>query len=229
MNMSVYENAPGIGFAIPLFRIENVIAKWMIPERFKHLYLGIIPGQRTLENDTGEIIVADIIHGSPAAEAGLRKGDVIVSFNGKKLCDLLDLSRQLIALEPDQAVTIETASGRQYKITPRKLTYRNSLENAREKLGLDLAVITPELAREIPYALDSGLVVCGILPNTPSEVKRGDLLVKINSTNINSATDLAVAMNRLHYNDTAEAVFITPVTIGGKHYLAKQKVKLPVR
>ena len=66
-------------------------------------------------------------------------------------------------------------------------------------------------------------------PYTPSEVKRGDLLVKINSTNINSATDLAVAMNRLHYNDTAEAVFITPVIIGGKHYLAKQKVKLPVR
>ena len=61
------------------------------------------------------------------------------------------------------------------------------------------------------------------------EIKRGDLLVKINSTNINSATDLAVAMTHLHYNDTAEAVFITPVTIAGKHYLAKQMVKLPVR
>ena len=92
-----------------------------------------------------------------------------------------------------------------------------------------MTVITPELAREIPYAPDSGLVVCDILPNTPHEVRRGDLLVKINASNINSATDLAMAMRRLHYNDEADAVFITPVTVNGKHYLARRLVKLPVR
>ena len=229
MNMSVYENAPGIGFAIPLFRIENVIAKWMTPERFRHLFLGIVPGQRKLENGTYETVVADLIAGSPAEEAGLRKGDVIVSFDGEKISGLLELSRSLISLKPDQIVTIGTASGGTFRIAPRKLTYQNALENAKEKLGLALAVVTPELAREIPYAPDSGLVVCDILPNTPPEIRRGDLLVKINATNINSATDLAMAMRKLHYNDMADAVFITPLTLNRKHYLAKQLVKLPVR
>ena len=229
MNMSVYENAPGIGFAIPLFRIENVIAKWMTPERFRHLFLGIVPGQRKLENGTYETVIADLIAGSPAEEAGLRKGDVIVSFDGERISSLLTLSRRLISLKAGREITVGTASGGTFRILPRRLTYQNARENAREKLGLALAVITPELAREIPYAPDSGLVVCDILPNTPHEVRRGDLLVKINAANINSATDLAMAMRRLHYNDEADAVFITPVTLNGKHYLAKQLVKLPVR
>ena len=92
-----------------------------------------------------------------------------------------------------------------------------------------MTVITPELAREIPYAPDSGLVVCGILPNMPSEVRRGDLLVKLNASNINSAASLAMACVTSIYNDVADAAFITPLAIRGKHCLARQLVKLSVR
>ena len=112
MNMSSYENAPGIGFAIPLTRIENVLAKWLLPERFGFCSLGIVPQWQKDELGQRYIVISDILPGSPAARSGLRKGTRIFSFNGWKAADLLALSRRLIRLRAGDAAVLETSAGR---------------------------------------------------------------------------------------------------------------------
>lgn len=228
MSMSVYENAPGIGFAIPLSRIENVLAKWMIPERFEHLSLGIVPGLTVLENNVRRIIVSDVLRDSPAAAAGMRRGEQILCFNGREVVDVIALSRELISLKDRESVVLATDRGT-YKMTVRKIVYDDVFSLARRKLSLPLMLMTASIARELGYPLDSGLVVNGILPETPPEVKRGDILVKLNTTAINSPADLATALRTLHYHDTAEAVFLMKVVINDRSYFAKRTVSLPVK
>ena len=228
MNMSSYENAPGIGFAIPLARIENVLAKWMLPERFGFCSLGIVPGWRKDELGQRSIVIEDVLPGSPAAEAGLRKGVRILRFNGHKTDDLLTLSRRLIRLRQSDRVSLETSMGN-YQLTVRKLSPGNPLQTAREKLALDLTEATPLMLRELGYPVDHGLIVTQLLPGTPTDVKRGDLLLKLDSSAIHSTADLAAKLKILHYNDTVNAVFLTNVTYQGKQFPARRQVVLPVR
>ncbi|MBO4649129.1 MAG: trypsin-like peptidase domain-containing protein [Lentisphaeria bacterium] len=228
MNMSSYENAPGIGFAIPLARIENVLAKWMLPERFGFCSLGIVPGWRKDELGQRSIVIEDVLPGSPAAEAGLRKGVRLLRLNGQKTDDLLTLSRRLIRLRQEEEVTLETSAGN-YRLTVRKLLPGNPLQAAREKLALDLTEATPQMLRELGYPVDHGLIVTQLLPDTPTAIKRGDLLLKLDSSAIHTTADLAAKLKILHYNDTVNAVFLTNVTYQGKQFPARRQVVLPVR
>ncbi len=77
--------------------------------------------------------------------------------------------------------------------------------------------------------MDSGLLVTGRLPDTPPEIKRGDLLLKIGSDAIHNTDDLAAKLKSLHYNDTVAAVFLTTVDYQGKDYPVKRKVSLQIR
>ena len=227
MNMSSYENAPGIGFAIPLARIENILAKWMIPERFGHCSLGIIPGWGKNELGLRTIVVADVLPSSPASRAGLRKGIRILRFNGRKTNDLLTLSRKLIRLRRDEQITLDTSDGT-FRLALTGLLQGDPLRTAREKLGLDLTPVTAKLAGELGYPLDTGLLVASRMPETPREIKRGDLLLKLDSSAIHTPEDLGAKLKTIHYNDTVDAVFLTAVPYHGKTYWAKKNLLLTV-
>jgi len=227
MNMSSYENAPGIGFAIPLSRIENVLAKWMIPERFGLCSLGIIPGWGKNEIGQRTIVIADILPGSPASHAGLSKGIRILRFNGRKTNDLLTLCRKMIRLRLNEKITLDTSAGT-FHLTITGLLQGNPLLTAKEKLGLDLMPVTPKLARELGYPLESGLLVASRMPETPREIKRGDLLLKLDSSAIHTPEDLAAKLKTIHYNDTVNAVFLTTVSYHGKDFWAKKNLILTV-
>ena len=228
MNMSSYENAPGIGFAIPLSRIENVLAKWMIPERFGLCSLGLIPGWGKDELEQRTIVINDVLPGSPAAHAGLRRGIRILRFNGRKVGDLLSLSRRLIRLRQNETVTLDTSAGT-FHLTVKMLHQNDPFQTAQEKLALKLVPLTPRLAEELNYPVGSGLLVSDRMADTPPEIKRGDLLLKLGSSAIRNSADLAARLKTLHYHDTVSAVFLTTVSYQGKNYLARRKVILSVR
>ena len=85
------------------------------------------------------------------------------------------------------------------------------------------------MTRELGYPLDSGLLVADRLPDTPPEIKRGDLLLKLGSSVIRNSSDLAAELKSLHYHDTVPAVFLTTVSYQGKSYPARRNVILSVR
>lgn len=97
INSAIYQSAQGIGFAIPVN-----MAKALLPQLAKgkvdRSYLGISPQEFTKQHATAlgldkaeGALVAQVIPGSPAAEAGLEVGDIIVSFNGSPVKDSVDL------------------------------------------------------------------------------------------------------------------------------------------
>ena len=224
MNMSAYQNAPGIGFAIPLTRVENVLASWMLPERFSDCSLGIVP-----EYDAGgNIVIRHVRRDSPAWKASVRSGIRLLEFNGKKVQDLLELSRRLILVRRGEKITLKTP-GETFVFQTVGEEPPETLPEAERTLALRLADMTPEMAKALHYPPKDGMIVCGLLPETDPGIRRGDLLVRLGKYGIGSSADLASALRNLYYNDTVNAVFLSPITLFGEKYMVRKIIPLRIR
>ena len=111
INTAIYSpsgGSVGIGFAVPSNLAKNVVAQLKERGHVTRGWLGVEIQTITPEiakglgldpnNPTGAL-VADVVPHSPAAQAGLKQGDVITRFNGKQVKDAHDLPR-LVAETP---------------------------------------------------------------------------------------------------------------------------------
>jgi putative serine protease PepD len=90
----------GIGFAVPSNTVKSVAAQLLSTGNVKHAYLGISL------SDSGGATVGDVKAGTPAAKAGLRAGDVITSFDGKKIVTASQLRGLLGLKQPGDTVAV---------------------------------------------------------------------------------------------------------------------------
>jgi putative serine protease PepD len=111
-------SAPGIGFAIPSNLVKNIAAQIIEHGHVVNshrAYLGVGIG----ETNGAGVLIQSIASGGPAAKAGLKAGDVIVSANGHPTPTIDELTSVLSELKPGKTVKlgIETQSG-QHKTVP---------------------------------------------------------------------------------------------------------------
>jgi S1-C subfamily serine protease len=98
-------SAPGIGFAIPSNLVQDIAGQILAHGKVVNshrAYLGIRVGDT---NGNG-VLVGSVTAGGPAADAGLRVGDVIVSVDGKPTATAAVLIALLAELKPDQKVPV---------------------------------------------------------------------------------------------------------------------------
>jgi putative serine protease PepD len=93
----------GVGFAVPSNTIAPVVAKLVKGEKVQHPYLGVYI--QTPANQSGAQ-VARVTSGSPAANAGLKAGDVITSFGGETIASPTDLTAAVAAKQPGDKINV---------------------------------------------------------------------------------------------------------------------------
>jgi serine protease Do len=103
----------GIGFAIPSNMVRNVMDQLIKTGRVHRGQLGIGIQPITPElaqqfglNETRGVLVNSVAENSPAAKAGIRRGDVIVTFNGKPVSDGNTLRNQIAGTAPGTQVKL---------------------------------------------------------------------------------------------------------------------------
>ncbi len=228
MNTAMHKEAQGIGFAIPLRRIENVLAAWLVPEKFSDVSLGIIPGFSQDKGGSCRIIVEDLIEGSPAAAAGLKKGDEIKELNGKPVSGLPELGRVLWKLKAGDTVTVKTGDGRIISAKVAALQPMDGAEMARVRLGLTLQALNRQLAEALDYPFDKGLIV-GEAKGNAGEIVRGDILLRLNNVPVNGFQDIPRALQQKRYGDEVSAVFGSIVKKNRRYFLLRKDCVLKVR
>ena len=98
----------GVGFAVPSNTVKRVVGDLVAGRTVQHAYLGISIGSNA--NGTGAV-VGTVRTGGPAAAAGVRSGDVIVSVNGKPISSANELTSAVGALQPGDKATLEVQRG----------------------------------------------------------------------------------------------------------------------
>jgi S1-C subfamily serine protease len=192
INTAIFRNAQGIGFAIPVNRLKRVVADLESEGVVVPVWLGLrlqevnrdIAAVFGLARPLG-VLVREVLAKSPAARAGLRRGDLIVALDGRVLRDLADYRARLAALPPGRAVvlSIQTRKG---VFKKRLVVERYPLERGHQRawftFGISVREMSPLDARRHGAPLGSGVVISRVRPGSQAleaGIRPGDLLIAI--------------------------------------------------
>lgn len=197
----------GIGFAIPtnlaqkvtkdIIEKGKVIRGWLgvyiqdiTPEIAKAMKLKVAKG----------VIVSKVQKDSPAEKAGLKEEDVILSYNGQKIDNSVELSTRVAGTSPDANVKLEILRDGNEKdisvklgeLTPEKTQLAQG-QTSYSDLGLKVSNISHDLANKYELSDDQkGVIVTAVEPNSIAAqvgMREGDVIMKLNRIEIKSVTD----------------------------------------
>jgi serine protease Do len=220
----------GIGFAVPINMARNVLERLVSGGKITRGYLGIIPqdidadlAQQFKLADQNGALVGDVMSDTPAANAGLKSGDVIISINGKAITDAHDLQLTVSQLTPGTTATLKIIRNGFNKTVVVTLAELPGSETTAS--GQDNSDSGPGMAD----ALD-GVTVADLEPQVREELRvpanvHGALVTDV-STDSNSAeaglqpNDVIVEINRQPVASADDAVRLCKAA-RGEHILVK--------
>jgi serine protease Do len=174
LNVAVHREGQGIGFAIPIKVVRDALAEMYTPEVNQSLWFGA-----RLRPDPERLAFGVVQPGSPAAEGGLEAGDVLLTVNGRKPGSFMQ-AVSWIGQSPDAEVSLEVQR------EGAKRTVRISMPSlevlVRQRLGITLQEMTPELARNFRYGIRDGLLIADVESAGPAaevDLRPGYLLAAI--------------------------------------------------
>jgi serine protease Do len=170
-----------------------------------------------LKDDHGAIVAA-VTPDSPGAQAGLKQGDVVLSFNGADIKQMRDLPRLVAATAPGTKATLTV--WRKGETVNLDVTVGDMPENPKvamaggkhndsgdetatgnaEALGLHFATLNNQLRRELQVGRDAhGAVITGINNGSVGDslgFEQGDIIVSINQQPVQNAEDAAQMLKK---------------------------------
>lgn len=218
VNTAIYSpngGSIGIGFAIPSRLAEGVIGQLREYGTTRRGWLGVTIQQVTDEiaeslglDDAIGALVATVHKDSPAAAAGVKTGDVIISFNGRTVPS----SRKLPAMVAEtgvgqtvpvqvwrggKTIDVDVTLGELEKVDLASLTTgRAPAESTKTEtadlsdLGLTVAGITDQLVQQFKLKEDAkGVVVTDVSDGSDAAEKQlrpGDIIVEVNQTEVST-------------------------------------------
>ena len=202
----------GIGFAIPVNIVKQVIKSIIEKGEVVRGYLGVLIGK--VDSDLARklglkkpmgAVVSKVYKDSPADKAGIKRGDVILKYGGKEVEGPSDLQEMVVTTEPGKKVKLEIWRGGKRRTVevkigkrPAKVAEAGARVEKEEWVGITVQELTPDLARRFGYKEDlKGVIITHVRPGSPAYSKglrRGDVIREINGKEIESIEDYREAL-----------------------------------
>jgi len=214
LNVAVRAGAQGIGFAIPIDKVLDVVTKLIDRETGSRSRHGI--GFDATAGDLGGLVVGSVETGSPADKAGLKTGDTIVSIDDSDVERRLDFHRSVLGRENGSPLhlTVER-DGERIELdvalsSPRK-TSTSWGDLSWEVLGMDLDPIPTEtFRRKFRTRYRGGMTVQRVRSGSPADeqgIQPGDVLVGMHIWETLTMKNVAYIMNRSDFDEFSPIKF----------------------
>ena len=214
INVAVLKEGQGIGFAIPVKRVNEALSRIFTPEFLEGNWFGakVDAGSRPLT-------VTAVEPNSPAAKADMAVGDQITKINGHSPRNFIEFAVRLLDLGYNPTVQIDIKRGddvflRAVNLIPEKTFLNSGL--IREKTGVSLEALTPEVARALGFNSAEGLVVSQVDADSPADkagLTTGVVVVAIDDR---KAIDIVNAARLLNRKTSGEGLKLSLVHIRRK-------------
>jgi serine protease Do len=246
INSQILSNSDGnigIGFAIPSNMAKGVMDQLRTSGHVTRAQLGVTVQAVTSDmasslglKQVGGAIVSSVAPGSAAERAGVKRGDVIESFNGQPVHDTNSLRNRVAAGGPGSTADLGVMRDGSEKHLSVKLDEASADKTAQRAgeadgsdktaLGISVAPLTPELASRLGASKDAhGLVVQDVNPDgraAEAGIQAGDVIEEANRQPVHSVEELRAAVRRtadrptlLLVNRQGQDIFVTVRPVNG--------------
>ncbi len=216
-------NNAGVGFAIPINMAKSIMEELVKTGEVRRGYLGITLQDinddlaKALKLGTTEgTLISDVAPDGPADKAGLKRGDIVTAFNGKKVDDSQALQNAVVESQPGSKVTLTyLRDGKEQEATvelgtrPKNLAVRGSAapseSSASKKLGIDVQNLSSDLASRYGSAHEQGVVVTSVESGSAAEeagIQKNDLIRQVDRKNVSNVEDFNRLMDEVKSGDT---------------------------
>jgi len=201
----------GIGFAIPVNLARDVMQSLVKDGRVTRGYLGLMIQDVTpalakefnLKDTTGAL-VGDVTAKSPAEKAGLKSGDVVLEFNGKKVTDSRHFKLSVARIQPGETVPVKVlrdGSTKTLQVTVKEMSgtervAKNEPQSKNDEGTLNgVTVANVDRAARQQFDLPAninGVVVTDVQPDSAAAeagLRPGDVIQEINRKTVKTAEE----------------------------------------
>ena len=204
VNTAIYSRGGGnvgIGFAIPVNLVKELLPQLENDGQVTRGWLGVafqkmtpILAETLGVKESRGALVSKVVPDTPAEEAGLQAGDVIVEFDGIPVKQARDLPMIVARTPVGKAVGVKVLrDGGEETLTVRigKLQGDETVAAVGEgsDLGLTVQEVTPEIAKKLSMKETRGVLVAAVKPGSPADeagLRRGDLILAVNRTPVST-------------------------------------------
>jgi serine protease Do len=211
INTIIISGGQGIGFAIPINLARELLPQLKSKGKVTRGWLGVVIQKVTPEiaknfnlKESEGALVSDIMEQSPAETAGIKRGDVIISYNGKHIKDSEMLPRLVGATEiGDKATVGIIRDGKQMEVgiivgeLPEEGLRASKKPEVEKDFGLVVQDITQDIAKHLNLRDKKGVIVTDVTPGSPAsdaDIQSGDIIKEIGRRPIRSIADFREAL-----------------------------------
>ena len=210
----------GVGFAIPSNMSNRIMSDLIEKGYVTRSWLGVVI--QDLDSETAEALdiktrngalIADVVKDSPAENAGIQEGDVIVEFNGKSIANTANLKNVVSLSAPEstnRVKVIRNGTSKSMKVTlqelpdnPQQFAVRQN--SSVDDFGLKLSRITDSLKKKYEIKEEEALVVTNIDPNGEAYekgIREGDLIKRVGTEKVTSVKDFEKLIEKFKNKET---------------------------
>jgi serine protease Do len=208
INTAIVAGGSGIGFAIPSNMARKISTELASRGRVTRGWLGVALQPLTPElapsfnaKDKKGVLVADVVPDSPASKAGLKPGDILLEFEGKKTEEPADLQRAVGLASPGNTAKMKVWRDGAEKTIELKIGEAPDEREAQQRsggratpsaLGMDVRPITQDLARQLNLRTNEGVIVSRVEEGSSAAeagIQRGDVIREINRQKVRNMAD----------------------------------------
>jgi serine protease Do len=205
----------GISFAVPSNAVSSVLKSVLTTGKVTRPWFGAegqnvtsaLAEQLGLKTPRG-VLINELVEGSPAQKGNIVVGDIITSFDGKRVDNVLQLSARVASAFVGENYALDIMrSGKLYKseimlgaLPDRRIDEQHTIRGSNPLTGYVFEPLSPALNDELAIPLKTdGVVIVGV----PTErrwgslaLKVGDVITNINDNNIVTIKDLKKSTGR---------------------------------
>ncbi len=203
----------GIGFAIPINLAKSVIEELKTKGKVTRGYLGVYledlteDMKRALDLKSLEgVLINEVIANSPADNAGIKEGDVIIEYEGQKVTDVQSFRIMVASTTPGKTIKLKLIrDGKEIELRVKigEMKEEVAAPGGKEKeteIGLQVVGIDSPDAKMYNISAKKGVVVTNVEPNSPSGdagIQAGDVIIGIGNKEIENISDFKKAVQNL--------------------------------